>query len=1172
MFGGCLWNPRMKRILDWLASCRRLREATKVVTKKVDFNRVALAFAVLLGVTSFGSFARARSSTCVGLADTYWGNVQNWANLSAPTGTGTATFPELAGFTSRGALALPGTAESYAGSTTVETGTLNVPGAISNEGSTSGVTVESGVTLAGTGTNPGLGFGTLPSGFTASDLLVYTGKANQVDLLVSASGFTDQFWDGTTTTGSGTINGGNGTWNNITTNWTNMSGAVNAPWQSGFAIFEGTAGTVTLGANINFIGAQFNTTGYVITAGGTAYTLTATQTAADGGTIINVGANVTATIAAPIVGPGEIVTTGAGTLILTGANTYSGGTTISAGTLQLGNGGSTGSIVGNVTDNGVFAIDLSDTYTVSGSISGSGSVAQIGPGTTILAGKNTYSGVTLIARGSLLAATTTAFSPNSQFSVAAGAVLDVVNFSLTIGSLTGAGTVTSGLGTPILTVGNDNSSTTFSGVIEHGYGSLALAKIGTGTLTLTGSNTYNGGTTISQGTLQLGADGTTGSILGNIVDNGALVIDRSNAYTFTGAISGTGSVDQAGKGTVILTGDNTYKGGTTVDAGMLQIGSGGTTGSIIGNVTDKTNLIFDRSDAYHFSGTISGSGAVEQSGAGTLTLSGTNAYAGGTTIDSGTLVVDSAQALGTGNVTLTGGVLTADPQPIDVMGNYFQGPAGTLQLTIAGASPGQYDYLNVSGTATLGGTLKLINQGFTPHAGDTLTLVESGGGVTGKFATFIDPYTTGPDLNTIDLVYSLHSVDLEFLDIVPPVTPPPISRITTLNFASFAQTPNELAAGELLDAVELNPRFGNLLSFFLSQSFEDLPGELALISPEAFSSFYEISFSGANIQRLNLENRLDEIRVTGGTFDIEPTGGTVGLQKGEPDGKTGKNPVEPVLQPVVKPLFDLWASGYGDFVNVDSDFNARGYRFTTSGFDLGFDYRFLDHFAVGVMGNYAYTWTDLRPGTIAVNSGRGGLYGSYFNGNFYVAAGVYGGYNTYDTNRYALFGNAIGNTDGEEWSGFISTGYDFHTKKNLTIGPVASLQYTDVYVTGFTEQGSLVPMSIHSASEESLRTDLGFRATYQWQVGHALIEPYFKAEWEHEFKYSALPVTASLAQFPGPDETFYGPAEGQDSAVISGGVSVQWTQAISTFVGYDGQLGRGRYSSNAVNGGVRVSW
>lgn len=184
---------------------------------------------------------------------------------------------------------------------------------------------------------------------------------------------------------------------------------------------------------------------------------------------------------------------------------------------------------------------------------------------------------------------------------------------------------------------------------------------------------------------------------------------------------------------------------------------------------------------------------------------------------------------------------------------------------------------------------------------------------------------------------------------------------------------------------------------------------------------------------------------------------------------------------------------------------------------------------------------------------------------------VYGGYNTYDSSRRGLGGNATGNTDGEEWSGFISTGYDFH-HGDLTIGPIASLQYTNAYVNGFSETGSLVPMSIHSDSEESLRTDLGFRAFYQFHVGSVVLAPYLKATWEHEFKYSALPVTASLADFPGPNQTFWGPVEGQDSAIVSTGLSVQWTPRVSSYVGYDGQFGRGRYNSNAVNGGVRVSW
>jgi hypothetical protein len=81
-------------------------------------------------------------------------------------------------------------------------------------------------------------------------------------------------------------------------------------------------------------------------------------------------------------------------------------------------------------------------------------------------------------------------------------------------------------------------------------------------------------------------------------------------------------------------------------------------------------------------------------------------------VDSGTLAVDNSSALGVGNVTVNAGILTADPQPINVQGNYFQSANGTLQLTVAAARPGRYDYLNVTGNAILGGTLQLINQGF----------------------------------------------------------------------------------------------------------------------------------------------------------------------------------------------------------------------------------------------------------------------------------------------------------------------------------------------------------------------------------------------------------------------------------------------------------------------------
>ena len=106
-------------------------------------------------------------------------------------------------------------------------------------------------------------------------------------------------------------------------------------------------------------------------------------------------------------------------------------------------------------------------------------------------------------------------------------------------------------------------------------------------------------------------------------------------------------------------------------------------------------------------------------------------------------------------------------------------------------------------------------------------------------------------------------------------------------------------------------------------------------------------------------------------------------------------------------------------------------------------------------------------------------------------------------------------------------------------------------IDGFGEKGSLAPLQFPEQSAESLRTDFGVRAYYQWQIGKVLVEPSLRAAWEHEYKYSALPITAGFAGIPGPSATFYGPSEGHDSAIVSAGVSVQWTPMVATYVNYD---------------------
>ena len=120
-----------------------------------------------------------------------------------------------------------------------------------------------------------------------------------------------------------------------------------------------------------------------------------------------------------------------------------------------------------------------------------------------------------------------------------------------------------------------------------------------------------------------------------MIDSGVLTFDRSDVATFAGTVSGSGSVNQIGTGTTILTANNTYTGGTTISAGTLQLGNGGTTGSITGDVIDNGVLSFDRSDSVAFDGMISGTGSVNQIGTGTTILTANNTYTGGTTISAG---------------------------------------------------------------------------------------------------------------------------------------------------------------------------------------------------------------------------------------------------------------------------------------------------------------------------------------------------------------------------------------------------------------------------------------------------------------------------------------------------------------------------------------------------------
>ena len=352
-----------------------------------------------------------------------------------------------------------------------------------------------------------------------------------------------------------------------------------------------------------------------------AYTTSNLGTLASGGTL-NVSPSGTQTAITTadsfsslnLTGSLGVTMSGSGLLKLTSGGLIGNTTgTINGGTLE-GSSGTAG--------NGELIIITPLSLTIGSVIADNGGatgLTKAGPGTLTLTGSNTYSGLTTIGAGTLQVGST--------------------------GTL-GTGPVTD----DSLLLFNRSGVSTFGGTIS-GFGSLM--KIGGGTLILSGSDDYTGGTIVDAGTLQIGSGGTTGSLAGNITDHATLVFNRSDNPTFGGVISGTGSLIQAGVGILTISGGNTYTGGTTISAGSLQIGSGGTTGSLAGNIMDNATLVFNRSDNPTFGGVISGTGSLIQAGAGILTLSGSNSYSGGTTISGGAIGLNNANAVQDSTLTVS---------------------------------------------------------------------------------------------------------------------------------------------------------------------------------------------------------------------------------------------------------------------------------------------------------------------------------------------------------------------------------------------------------------------------------------------------------------------------------------------------------------------------------------
>ena len=630
-------------------------------------------------------------------------------NIFAPV------FSNLAGDTSGSMLTKTGTGtwiitgnNTYTGGTTVSAGILQF-GNGGTTGSASNSTIIDNASLVFDRSNTLIISGSGISG---------TGSITQMGSGTLQLGGGQDTYTGTTTVAAGTLlipsspnlYGGN------TASWT----ATNIVVQSG-ATLALDVNNVVIGLGVEFTPAQV----------GTLLALGTSTGGFENGSIAGIdnsgSINYTSVIANPNGGANVLGLTklGAGTLTLSAANTYTGGTTVNGGTLQFTGSGTLGSTSGALTVNTGGTLDLDGTNQTVGNFTGTGGAVlnngtatnktftigqgngtggnfagavndhssgtgtlaldKVGSGTLTLSGVNSYSGGTTISAGTLqLSGSGTLGNTSGSLTVNTSGSLDLDGTSQTIGNFTGTGgtVLNNATGTSVtFTIGSGNGTGgSFAGAIEDhatGTGTLALDKIGTGTLTLAGSNTFTGLTSLSGGVLNLGSSGALGGG-GNITfSGGTLQYSSANTDDYSGKIvsstgaisvdtngqtvtyasglanSNTGGLTKLGLGTLTLTGSNAYSGGTLIAAGTLQIGNGGTSGTIGGGaIINEGTLAFDLSSAYNVINNMSGNGVIVNIGTGALTFGGTNTFSSGVTVSHGAVAFNGTT---NGNVTVNSG-------------------------------------------------------------------------------------------------------------------------------------------------------------------------------------------------------------------------------------------------------------------------------------------------------------------------------------------------------------------------------------------------------------------------------------------------------------------------------------------------------------------------------------
>ncbi len=894
------------------------------------------------------------------------------------------------------------------------------------------------------------------------------------------------------------------------------------------------------------------------------------------------------------------------------------GPVFTGGTLQIAGANITSSLPVTLQSQGGTIDTNGNNATLSGTISGPGTLVKVGAGTLTLTGNNSYQGGTALNAGTLAVGSNTALGTGA-LTFADGTTLQAAGNGLSLANamvLNGADTVDT-----------QANALTLAGVLS---GTGGLTKIGAGTLTLTGNNSYQGGTALNAGTLAVGsntalgtgaltfADGTTLQAAGNglslanaMVLNGADTVDtQANALTLAGVLSGTGSLVKIGAGTLVLSGASTYTGATAVNAGTLQAGAtnafapssaftlaGGAVlnlasfnqsiGSLAGagSVTLGSATLTTGNDntSTTFSGTISGTGGLTKIGNGAFVLSGNNTYSGPTTLNAGTLTVNGSIAnsavtvnsgatlAGIGTVGATninsGGTFAPGNSPgtMTVQGNLaFQSGA----LYLVQVTPSIASSSNVSGSASLAGTVQAVFASGS-YVVRTYTILSAASGRSGTFGSL----TTSnlPAGFTASLSYTATDAILNLT-------------------ANLGGGPSALGTGGL--SINQQNVANALNNFFnnggtLPPGFATIFGLTGANLGNALTQLSGEAATGAQQPAFQLTNQFLGIMLdpfVDGRGDVTG-GGAIGFapeREELPDdialayAKLLKAPPKP---PSFEQRWSVWGAGYGgsnrttgDVAVVGShDLSAR-----TAGGAAGLDYRLAPGTVVGFALAGGGTDWSLAQGIGGGKSDafQAGLYGTARSGPAYLAAALAYTNHWMSTDRLAFAGDHLtASFNAQSFGGRVEGGYRFMTYYG-GLTPYAAIQSQTFHTPGYTEtdlNGGGFALGFNSRNATDTRSELGGRFDRLLLLNpEAALTMRARVAWAHD--WVSDPTLAAVFQtLPGASFIVNGATPAKNSALASAGAELRLANGVVLLGKFDGEFAS-HSSTYAGTGTVRYTW